>query len=128
MAFARSDRQSHLAHTHLFGSQFPLETGRPERIDQEHGQQVEQHRRRSRIVVMDTRERERAVADRLAPGRWGDVDLERVRADGAALTFSDAAQGPRSLTIATRGHMRETPEQFCSSIERRNDLVKAILR
>jgi hypothetical protein len=75
MASARSDRQS----------------------------QVEQHRRRSRIVVMDTRERERAVATALLLAVGASIDLERVRADVAALTFSDAAQGPRSLTIATRG-------------------------
>jgi hypothetical protein len=72
MASARSDRQSHLAHTGLSALNSRSESRRPERIDQEHRQQVEQHRRRSRIVVMDTRERERAVADRLAPGRWGE--------------------------------------------------------
>ena len=68
----RSDRQSQLAHTGLSALNSRSESRRPERIDQEHGQQVEQHRRRSRIVVMDTRERERAVADRLAPSRWGE--------------------------------------------------------
>jgi hypothetical protein len=31
------------------------------------------------------------------------IDLERVRADGAALTFSDAAQGPEKLDDRNAG-------------------------
>ena len=77
---------------------------------------------------MDTPERDAPWRTALLLAVGASIDLELVRADGAALTFSDAAQGPRSLTIATRGHMRETPEPFCASIERTNDLVKAILR
>jgi hypothetical protein len=32
----------------------------------------------------------------------------RQRMDGAALTFSDMAQGPRSLTMGTAGHAGST--------------------
>jgi hypothetical protein len=80
MASARSNRQSHLVHTGLSPPNSRSESGRPERIDQEHGQQVEQHRRRSRIVVMDTRERERAWRTALLLAVGASIDLERVRA------------------------------------------------